>query len=829
MGLDIATMILERQVKHKKVNLCLPGLIAATCLVIAIAVLPTHAQSSDETRADGHIPIISDIFKAISSAATAPNGKKESYTFSNWMSGEDYQDYVENQKSNERFPILVEGRSHNGKNIFRGLFVPYLSVEGFGFWTHHGLTRKEVDARESELEKKGYRSLTETLFKSASGWLIQGTWLTKASFFEGRRVMAKIEAQRLVPGEKFSDHAKYGRTTYASFSADGQRFVTMGYPSSTAVISLWDATEDDPEKMGEVSFRGGLSGLGFDDGFAISADGSLYAAVMEYGQKSGLQVAIRDWQGNQHLTINIPISNRRMMDRMFAPEKNRNASLACGLAFSPDSTRLAVCHKRDIGQEYSVSDLVRDDDVVDIYDVKTGNRLASSTLFLKRWKEKGKQGLVTLNYDGRMRFSPSGRYLVVPGMVTLMRLGSRWEREVWSRNVWVLDARTLKVAQDFGVKKLRGVANRKEYDKALDMLAMPRKLGFGNDNLFLVYRRGRGYGIETIDGSMRTEPIACCVNPREDMNIVFNKNRSMMADMVWNKKEKIAFIKFFSLTGKTLSHITDHKIKSPIGIAQMPDQQLMVVNPTSVVRVPWPSKNNILAIGQKKEGMELIKANFKKEGLELLAKSMTTDISLWKRKDWRLDLFYLLKWIDSGERGLEPPDLAKLSLILLELSSDRSTRANAYIFYGTLALKAGHPALARQAAARIKESYPKSKAATLIDAGAIALNGDADGAYQFLLKNVDRKGDNGRMVRLIRAAPNAFKPLLEDRRKLAFVLGQEEKRLPNPAVGTVKRRYPDLNGNLITPAGAISARAQKSKPTLKTKTSQKRQKGRILD
>jgi hypothetical protein len=64
---------------------------------------------------------------------------------------------------------------------------------------------------------------------------------------------------------------------------------------------------------------------------------------------------------------------------------------------------------------------------------------------------------------------------------------------------------------------------------------------------------------------------------------------------------------------------------------------------------------------------------------------------------------------------------------------------------------------------------------------------------------------------------------------LAFVLGQEEKRLPNPAVGTVKRRYPDLNGNLITPAGAISARAQKSKPTLKTKTSQKRQKGRILD
>jgi hypothetical protein len=313
------------------------------------------------------------------------------------------------------------------------------------------------------------------------------------------------------------------------------------------------------------------------------------------------------------------------------------------------------------------------------------------------------------------------------------------------------------------------------------------------------------------------------------MNIVFNKNRSMMADMVWNKKEKIAFIKFFSLTGKTLSHITDHKIKSPIGIAQMPDQQLMVVNPTSVVRVPWPSKNNILAIGQKKEGMELIKADFKKEGLELLAKSMTTDISLWKRKDWRLDLFYLLKWIDSGERGLEPPDLAKLSLILLELSSDRSTRANAYIFYGTLALKAGHPALARQAAARIKESYPKSKAATLIDAGAIALNGDADGAYQFLLKNVDRKGDNGRMVRLIRAAPNAFKPLLEDRRKLAFVLGQEEKRLPNPAVGTVKRRYPDLNGNLLTPAGAISARAQKSKPTLKTKTSQKRQKGRILD
>ena len=105
------------------------------------------------------------------------------------------------------------------------------------------------------------------------------------------------------------------------------------------------------------------------------------------------------------------------------------------------------------------------------------------------------------------------------------------------------------------------------------MLAMPRKLGFGNDNLFLVYRRGRGYGIETIDGSMRTEPIACCVNPREDMNIVFNKNRSMMADMVWNKKEKIAFIKFFSLTGKTLSHITDHKIKSPIGIAQMPEQE----------------------------------------------------------------------------------------------------------------------------------------------------------------------------------------------------------------------------------------------------------------
>ncbi len=126
-----------------------------------------------------------------------------------------------------------------------------------------------------------------------------------------------------------------------------------------------------------------------------------------------------------------------------------------------------------------------------------------------------------------------------------------------------------------------------------------------------------------------------------------------------------------------------------------------------------------------------------------------------------------------------PSDVASLALKLSQKTKRNGSRAMAYHFYAVNALKAGHPALARQAAGAVYKIYPGAdpkrvgtlKAALVIDAAAMALNGKSKEAYRFLLKSMDRKANNKILLSIMSWAPGAFRPLLRDRAKLAFATG----------------------------------------------------------
>ncbi len=132
--------------------------------------------------------------------------------------------------------------------------------------------------------------------------------------------------------------------------------------------------------------------------------------------------------------------------------------------------------------------------------------------------------------------------------------------------------------------------------------------------------------------------------------------------------------------------------------------------------------------------------------------------------------------------------------------------------YGQLAIQAGHPGLARLAAVRLRtvaarfpSSFPVelvAKVAVSLDALILAHEGDVAGGYELLLDQ---------------ASPHPFKfrlrntrvwwPFYAERRKMASILGVPVANLPvSPSRNKRHQRqaFPDLDGNLI-PAVVVPA------------------------
>ncbi len=166
------------------------------------------------------------------------------------------------------------------------------------------------------------------------------------------------------------------------------------------------------------------------------------------------------------------------------------------------------------------------------------------------------------------------------------------------------------------------------------------------------------------------------------------------------------------------------------------------------------------------------------------------------------------------------------------------------MFYGMFALHAGHPELSRAAAREIRslrQQYPLSlnwslsiKSAVALEALLRAHQGGVDQAYEYLFKQGGlTHAGNKYWASHLTNFPAYWAPLYADRKKLAYLLGVDEKELPTPRVRQfTPQPYPNLTGKLLEASGSPPPALEKTPPLSAPATPAKdtsRTKGRVLD
>jgi hypothetical protein len=132
------------------------------------------------------------------------------------------------------------------------------------------------------------------------------------------------------------------------------------------------------------------------------------------------------------------------------------------------------------------------------------------------------------------------------------------------------------------------------------------------------------------------------------------------------------------------------------------------------------------------------------------------------------------------------------------------------MLYGMFALHAGHPEISRAAVQEIRslhQQYPNQwwnnwiKSAVALEALLRAYQGSVNQAYEYLLEQGGlTHAGNRYWASYLTNFPDYWAPLYADRKKLAYLLGVDEKELPTPQVRQfTPQPYPDLVGRLMEP------------------------------
>lgn len=96
--------------------------------------------------------------------------------FTPWHTPQDYQATFDQQLAESKYPTTVEGRNNNGASEYRAQFVPS-PQQPFEFWSYHGFTESEYNAKNSCLEMQGYQLTWLQHFTDATGIKRhQATW-----------------------------------------------------------------------------------------------------------------------------------------------------------------------------------------------------------------------------------------------------------------------------------------------------------------------------------------------------------------------------------------------------------------------------------------------------------------------------------------------------------------------------------------------------------------------------------------------------------------------------------------------------------------------------
>jgi len=629
-----------------------------------------------------------------------------------------------------------------------------------------------------------------------------------------------VKFDKKPPQIGYADVAKANEILSAVISRDGRILATArgDKEKDQWYFEFWDLSknlENPPlihrfhKKTNKHLYKFGLS-------LALSGDGNTFAVLEVKPKKKGISVEILRRDGKLVKRITVPTT--ALDTDVFSPD-NSNARIYCGLALDAEAQRLAICHKKKWTDGIPLPSVIRYPSVIEVFNVKSGKSIGVSPSSPNDGNYPPK---VLFDYQNSLEFSQGGQHLSVKGYATLAKRDGTKTSRRWLEAAplnWIIDANTLKTVADFGASRLAGASPKSGMDenvKNLD-LHLPEELAIGADNkTYAAVNRKDGYWVGKIGKATQIKPFktrfidspTVAINP-----LSFNSTSGFIVGAHGNTSSVYAFLNLIKAHEGKMLHLNDdiYTNDDVLRTAFLQDGKgiLIVRQKSGVETIPMPIPADIEAKRLYDEGMEALNVGFEKQGGELLIQSVRSSPDYWKGMTTKFG-----EMADNGEMPL--PVAGKVLLELISALKGSSVyEENLTGKYSILAIRAGHPGIARMAIARITTSSRGSPVAisALVTASISAHEGKPQEAYNLLLERLNTGAlKNSAFFHLVRA-PHAFKPLLGDPKKLAYILKKEESELPKPPEkGWAQVPFPDLNGNMIQPAVKASPAAAPKAP-----------------
>lgn len=259
-----------------------------------------------------------------------------------------------------------------------------------------------------------------------------------------------------------------------------------------------------------------------------------------------------------------------------------------------------------------------------------------------------------------------------------------------------------------------------------------------------------------------------------------------------------------------------------------------------------PSKESIQAALMIAEGASLVRAGFTKQGTNKIKEAATflPTASMLSSTGFYVGLRTAgLPLQNIGELLLHHYNrLMTNAMPIAGNTPDLAVRR--LMDYGMFAVVANHPSLALDASSKIRQIHSGHltepgatswlNAAVALEALVIASGEKADSVYDYIIEQEGKIQQGERFVTTyIINFPDYWEPLYADRKKLAYLLGVDEKKLPTPGPRQLSPQpYPDLSGKLIKASGTPPPRLEKASPSpdpVAPAMDTSRTKGRVLD
>ena len=220
--------------------------------------------------------------------------------------------------------------------------------------------------------------------------------------------------------------------------------------------------------------------------------------------------------------------------------------------------------------------------------------------------------------------------------IKLKSQGFQWNRKAWTwiSAHWILDANSLKIVKDFGIRKAyKGVATRKEFNAARKASDAPKYLSFISDDRILRHHWRAGAWIEAVRGNKR---YSNNISTRsDDLNwAVSHPGGRQFAIMFYGDKTKTRRLSMIGLAGGKFVLLSKKSYKDePRGVMRAPGRNgVLALFQKSFKYIPWPGNSLFATFEQIREGEKFIKAGFKEEGMEIFLKSMENGAQAWEKK-----------------------------------------------------------------------------------------------------------------------------------------------------------------------------------------------------